>query len=63
MDDAMEQAKSEAFKIEYMSVTLNQLVTPGSGGRLYSMHHALNMVLRIYEDRKSVVDPEDVQCQ
>ena len=39
----MEQAKSEAFKIEYMSVTLNQLVTPGSGGRLYSMHHALNM--------------------
>ena len=26
-----------------MSATLTQLVTPGSGGRLDSMHHALNM--------------------
>ena len=40
----MSQATLEADKVGSISATLTQLVTPGEGGRLYSMHHALNMV-------------------
>ena len=43
MDDAMAHATSATVNIGYMSVTLTQLITPGAGGRLDSMHHALNM--------------------
>ena len=39
----MEEATSESSSIGYVSVTLDQLVTPGSGGRLYAMHHAIRM--------------------
>ena len=43
VDDAMAQATSAAAKVGSISATLTQLVNPGAGGRLYSMHHALNM--------------------
>ena len=43
VDDAMAQATLTAAKVVSVSVTITQLLTPGSGGRLYSMHHALNM--------------------
>ena len=39
----MEEATSESSSIGSVSVTLDQLVTPGSGGRLYAMHHAIRM--------------------
>ena len=39
----MAQAPSAASKVGYISATLTQLVTPGSGICLDSMHHALNM--------------------
>ena len=44
VDDAMAQAFSTAEKVVSVSVNLTQLLTPVSGGRLDSMHHALNMV-------------------
>ena len=43
VDDAMAQATSKATKVEPVSATLTQLLTPGAGGRLESMHHAINM--------------------
>ena len=43
VDDAMAQATSTASKVGSVFETLTQLLTPGSGGRLDSMHHALNM--------------------
>ena len=39
----MAQEKSESTKVEYVSDTLTQPITPGLGGRLDDMHHALNM--------------------
>ena len=39
----MAQATAESSKVGSMYVTLTQLVTPGAGGRLDVMHHALNM--------------------
>ena len=39
----MAQATSVAADFGYIYVNLTQLVTPGEGGRLDSMHHALNM--------------------
>ena len=42
MDDDMAQATSTAAKVGSISATLTQLLTTGSGGRLDSMHHALN---------------------
>ena len=44
MDDAMAQATSADTKVGSFYVTLTQLITPGAGGRLYSMHHDINMV-------------------
>ena len=43
VDDSMVQATSTASKVVSFSATLIQLLTPGEGGRLDSMHHALNM--------------------
>ena len=43
VDDAMAQATSKSAKVESVSATLTQLLTPGAGGRIISMHHALNM--------------------
>ena len=43
VDDAMSQATSTAAKVGSVSETMNQLLTPGSGGRLDSMHHSLKM--------------------
>ena len=43
MYDAMEQSTSSATKVGSISATLTQLVTTGARGRLYSMHHSLNM--------------------
>ena len=43
VDDSMAQATSTAVKVGSVSTTLTQLLTPGAGGRLYSMHSALNM--------------------
>ena len=43
VDDAMTQAMSTAAKVGSVSMTLTQILTPGSGGRLDSMHHDLNM--------------------
>ena len=37
----MTQATSAPSRVGYISATLTQLVTPGEGGRLESMHHAL----------------------
>ena len=39
----MSETMSAADKVGFISGTLTQLVTPGAGGCLYSMHHALNM--------------------
>ena len=41
--DAMAQATLKADKVGSISATLTQLLTPGSGGRLNSMHNDLNM--------------------
>ena len=43
VDDAMAQETSAAAKVGSISATLTQLVTKGSGGRLNSMHHSINM--------------------
>ena len=43
VNNAMAQATSTAVKFESISSTLTQILTPGAGGRLNSMHHALNM--------------------
>ena len=43
VDDAMAEAMSAASKVGYISATITQLVTTGSGGCLDSMHHNLNM--------------------
>ena len=43
VDDAMAQETSTAAKVRSVSATLTQLNTPGVGGCLDSMHHALNM--------------------
>ena len=43
VDDAISQATSTAVKVGSVSATLTQLLTPGAGGRLGSMHHSLNM--------------------
>ena len=43
VDDAMAQATSTAAKVGSVSATLTQFLTPGTGGRLDSMHHALSM--------------------
>ena len=42
-DDALAQATSTAPKVGSVSATLTQLLTPGAGDCLDSMHHALNM--------------------
>ena len=39
----MTQATSAAARVGSMSATMTQIVTPGSGGRLDSMHHSLKM--------------------
>ena len=39
----MAQTTSSATKVRSISATPTQLVTPGSVGRLDSMHHALKM--------------------
>ena len=39
----MSQAMSTDAKVGSISATLTQLFTPGAGGRLDYMHHALNM--------------------
>ena len=39
----MAQATSTAAKVGSISVTLNKFLTPGAGGRIDSMHHALKM--------------------
>ena len=39
----MSQATSASAKVGYISETMTQLVTPGSGGYLDSMHRSLNM--------------------
>ena len=41
--DSMAQATSVYAKVVSIYANLTQLVTPGSGGRLGSMHHSLNM--------------------
>ena len=41
--NSMLQASSTAAKVGSVSVTPTQLLTPGAGGCLDSMHHALNM--------------------
>ena len=43
VDDDMAQATSTAAKVGSVSVNLTQIITPGVGGRLDSMHHTLNM--------------------
>ena len=43
VDESMAQATSTYAKVGSVSTTMNQLVTPGSGFRLYCMYHALNM--------------------
>ena len=43
VDDAMVQATSTAANIGYVYETLTQLLPPGAGGYLNSMHHALKM--------------------
>ena len=43
VDDTMAQATSTAAKVVSVSETLTQLLTPGAGGRLDYMYHALNM--------------------
>ena len=43
VDDAMSQATSTAAKVVSLSATLTQLLTPGAGGHIESMHHALTM--------------------
>ena len=43
VDDAMSQSKSTSAKVVTVSANLTQLLTPGAGGSLDSMHHALNM--------------------
>ena len=42
VENAMAQATSAYAKGVSVSVSLTQLVTPGSGGRLYDIHQALN---------------------
>ena len=43
VSEAMAQATLEAAKFGSISATLTQLVTPGAGGCLNYMHHALKM--------------------
>ena len=43
VDDSIALATSAPANVGYRSMTLNQQVTPGSCGHLYSMHHTLNM--------------------
>ena len=43
VDDAMAKETSTAAKVVSVSATLTQLLTPGAGGRLKSMHYALTM--------------------
>ena len=42
-DDSMAQATLTAAKLVSVSATLTQILTPGAGGHLSSMHSALNM--------------------
>ena len=42
VDEAMAQETSAASKVGSISATLTQLVTPGAGGLLDSMNHAIN---------------------
>ena len=44
VDDSMAQAMPESAKVGSISANLTQLVTPGAGGRLNSMHHTINMI-------------------
>ena len=43
VDDDISQATSTAAKFGSVSTDHTKILTPGSGGRLDSMHHALNM--------------------
>ena len=43
VDNSMAQATSTAAKVGSISMTLTQLLTPGPGGRLNTMHHDLNI--------------------
>ena len=43
VDNDMEQSTSLSDKVVSMSAFMNQLVTPGTVGRLYATHQALNM--------------------
>ena len=44
VDDAMAPEMSTAAKVGSFSATLTQPLTPGAGGCLDSMRHALNLV-------------------
>ena len=44
VDNAMAQATSVDAQVGYVSLSINQLVTLGVGGSLYSIHQDLNMV-------------------
>ena len=46
VDDAMAQEISTSAKVVSISTTLTQLLTPGSGVRLDSMHHSLKWEIR-----------------
>ena len=43
VENDMEQPISAAAKVGSMSAFMTQIVTPGSVGRLYATHQALNM--------------------
>ena len=43
VDDDIAQETSKSAKVGSVSATLTQLLTPGAGGRLDSMYHAINM--------------------
>ena len=43
VENDMEQSTSLSDKVVSMSAFMNQLVTPGTVGRLYATHQALNM--------------------
>ena len=43
VDDAMAQVTLAASRVGSVSVTLTQFVTPVSDGRLYAMHHPMNL--------------------
>ena len=44
VDDAMAQVMSTTAKFGSVSATFTQIITPGAGGRLDSIHCSLNMV-------------------